>query len=72
MNTNLLAETIKSFLIEINGCTWSTLHRRFCDGENAVDAKTFWAAMNTLPYGEDDVGDEDCPKPFYYIPRSER
>jgi len=69
MNTTELAAAIKTFLIEQNGCRWSALHDRFFKGENAVDGKTFWAAMNTLPYMEDDLGDEDCPKPYYYIPQ---
>jgi len=67
-----LAATIKTFLIEQDGCRWSALHDRFFKGENAVDGDTFWAAMITLPYREDDLGDEDCAKPYYYIPKSAR
>lgn len=73
MTTNELAEAIKTFLIEQDGCRWSALYNRFLPGAyDEALCKSFWAAMNTLPYIEDDVGDEDCPKPYYYIPESAR
>jgi len=66
---NDLAKSIESFLIEQKGCRFTPLYNRFFQGEDAVDGDTFWAAFNTIPnVMEDDVGDDDCPKPYYYIP----
>jgi hypothetical protein len=68
-----LAGRIRAFLIEKGGCRWWDLCDEFLPGPRDSDrCERFWMAMQTLPYIEDDLGDEDCAKPFFYIPSKTR
>ena len=69
---NDLSKSIESFLLECGGCRTGKLTEHFLPGRghSSDEITEFWRSVDMVEGVEfDDVGDEDCPKPYIYLAR---